>query len=93
MTTITSQHAHRAHLLSGMRTQRERVLLCIQANAPCSRRQIKELTGIEINAVCGRVNTLLKSDLIRVLFEGTDPLTKKTVEYLVVVVKQGELWR
>ena len=91
MTTITSSHAHRAHLLSGMRTQRERVLACIVANAPCSRRQIKELTGIEINAVCGRVNTLLKSDLVRVLHESRDPLTGKVVEYLVPVVNQGEL--
>ena len=92
MTTITSSHAHRAHLLSGMRTQRERVLACIVANAPCSRRQIKELTGIEINAVCGRVNTLLKSDLVAVLFEDRDPNTDKLVEMLGPYEEQGRLW-
>ncbi len=93
MTTITSSHAHREHLLSGrMRTQREVILNCILTQGPVSRRQIKDLTGLEINAVCGRVNTLLKSDMVAVLREERDPNTDKLVEMLGPVVNQGELW-
>src|SRR3972149_8289697 len=75
--TYSSLVGHREHILSGKATsQRNRILACLFESAvPLCRRQIMKLTGIEINAVCGRVNTLIKSELLRVAYEAVDPAT------------------
>ena len=82
--TYTSLSSYRHHVLNGKATsQRNQILDCLfESTVPLSRRQIKELTGLEINAVCGRVNALLKSDLIHVVCESIDSGTDRMVEML-----------
>ncbi len=59
----SSIRAYLEHVKSGKcTTQRERVMYCILDHAPVSRDQISKLTGIPINAVCGRVHSLLHPD-------------------------------
>ncbi len=84
MPTYTSLTSYRQHVMSGRSSsQQAQILAClIEQEVPLSRRQIKVLTGLEINAVTGRVNTLLKSGLIQVAFEAEDPETERVVEYL-----------
>ena len=92
--TYTSLSSYGQHVLNGKATsQRNRILDCLfESGVPLSRRQIKELTGLEINAVCGRVNALLKSDLIHVVCESIDPGTDRMVELLWPQLKQKELF-
>ena len=82
--TYPSLVGHREHVLSGKATsQNNRILTCLFESAvPLCRRQIMKLTGIEINAVCGRVNTLIKSELVRVAYEAVDPATNRLAEFL-----------
>jgi hypothetical protein len=82
--TYTSLVGYREHILSGKATsQRNRILACLFESAvPLCRRQIAKLTNIEINAVCGRVNTLIKSELVRVVYEAVDPATNRLAEFI-----------
>ena len=83
--TYSSLVGYREHVLSGKATsQRNRILACLFESAvPLCRRQIMKLTGIEINAVTGRVNTLIKSELVRVAYEARYPaIDGKLVEFL-----------
>jgi len=82
--TYPSLVGYREHVLSGKATsQNNRILTCLFESAvPLCRRQIAKLTNIEINAVCGRVNTLIKSELVRVVYEAPDPITGKLAQFL-----------
>jgi hypothetical protein len=82
--TYSSLVGYREHVLSGKATsQNNRILTCLFESAvPLCRRQIMKLTGIEINAVCGRVNTLIKSELARVAFEAVDPATGHLAQFI-----------
>jgi len=82
--TYTSLVGYTQHVLSGKATsQNNRILTCLFESAvPLCRRQIMKLTGIEINAVCGRVNTLIKSELLRVAYEAVDPATGRLAQFI-----------
>jgi predicted ArsR family transcriptional regulator len=88
--SLTSLHAHREQIVSGRgQSQRERILECLKASAvPLTRRQISELTRIPINAVCGRVNTLVASELVRVAYEDEDQGTGTSAQFLEPVRPQ-----
>jgi predicted ArsR family transcriptional regulator len=88
--SLTSLHAHQEQIVSGRaQSQRERILECLKASAvPLTRRQISELTRIPINAVCGRVNTLLASDLVRIAYEDEDQGTGTSAQFLEPVRSQ-----
>lgn len=94
--TYTSLTSHRHHVLSGKATsQRNRILTCLfESGVPLSRRQIQEITRIEMGSVTGRANTLLKSDLIRVAYEAKNS-RGQPIEYLEPIwpqLKQKELF-
>src|SRR3990167_6726271 len=82
--TYPSLVGYREHVLSGKATSKNnRILTCLFESAvPLCRRQIMKLTGIEINAVCGRVNTLIKSELLRVAYEAVDPATCRLAQFI-----------
>ena len=63
----TSRRAHHEHVLDGKATtELARILACIRDSAvELNRRQISELTGIPINAVTGRVNSVLEDKDLR----------------------------
>ena len=88
--SLTSTHAHREQIVSGRaQSQRERILECLKNSAvPLTRRQISELTRIPINAVCGRVNTLVASELVRVAYEDEDQGTGTSAQFLEPVRPQ-----
>ena len=95
--TYTSLVGYREHVLSGKATsQRNQILICLFESAvPLTRFQISQITRIRLSSVCGRVNVLLKSDLIHVAYEATDPNTGKLAEYLEPVwpqLKQKKLF-
>lgn len=82
----TSIWAYREHLNSGKaRTQRDKIYLAMMfMNHPVNRNEICEMTGFRINAVCGRVNELLKMQVVEVAHKKVDPNGPATtpVEYL-----------
>jgi predicted ArsR family transcriptional regulator len=86
----TSLHAHQEQIVSGRaQSQRERILECLKNSAvPLTRRQISEVTRIPINAVCGRVNTLVASELVRVAYEDEDQGTGTSAQFLEPVRPQ-----
>jgi len=88
--SLTSLHAHRDQIVSGRaQTQRERILECLKNSAvPLTRRQISELTHIPINAVCGRVSTLLVSDLVCIAYEDEDQGSGTRAQFLEPVRPQ-----
>jgi len=64
-------------------TQRERILDFLERHQmPRNRREISVMTGISINAVCGRVNALLEDDELHVAYVDEDQVTGKRVEFL-----------
>ena len=88
--TYTSLVGYREHVISGKATsQSNRILGCLfESDTPLDRRQLSVLTRIPINAVCGRVNTLIKSELVRVAYEAVDPATGRLAEFLEPVWPQ-----
>jgi len=88
--SLTSTHAHREQIVSGRaQSQRERILECLKNSAvPLTRRQISELTRIPINAVCGRVDTLLVSELVCIAYEDEDQGTGTSAQFLEPVRPQ-----
>jgi chromosome segregation and condensation protein ScpB len=94
MPTLTSLTSYREAVLNGkLSGQRARIMACLFDSAvPLSRQQITQVTGIPINAVCGRVNELLgrvkdipeekQIKLIRVAYEEKHPISGGTREYL-----------
>ncbi len=89
----TSRAAYQEHVRSGRaKTQREIILELLEKKwVPHNRRQISLLTGIPINAVCGRVNALLEDGALRVAYVDEDPVTGKRVEYLEPAPMQARL--
>lgn len=62
---LTSKIAYKELIESGKdKTQRAKILQCLIEKGQMSRRNISMHTGIEINAVCGRVNELLAAKVI-----------------------------
>ncbi len=45
-------------------TQKQRVYQAIKASGPLTRQELAKLTGLAINAICGRVNELLKEGVV-----------------------------
>jgi len=94
----TSIDAYQEQALSGRsRTQRERILKFLEDHQlPRNRREISIMTGISINAVCGRVNDMLYEGQLHVAYIDQDPVTRKKVEYVEPKPKdpvQGRLFR
>ena len=44
------------------KTQRERILECLENSKPLTRLQISDITGIRLTSVCGRVNALIENN-------------------------------
>ena len=93
MPTLTSLTSYREAVLSGATgSQRGKILACLFDSAvPLSRQQITQVTGIPLNAVCGRVNQLLgrekvpekqREPLIKVAYEEKHPVSGGVREYL-----------
>lgn len=62
---FTSIAALVAHAASGAKMMnRHRILQHLHEESPCSRVQISKSTGIPLNEVCGRVNELLKENIV-----------------------------
>ena len=66
------------------RVQRSRILKAIIKHRNVSRRELQKHTGIDINAVCGRVNELMKSGFIT---EGPRRQCKVTGSIITPLVK------
>ena len=61
-------------------TQKQRILKLInEENKPMSRKEISAVTGYEINAITGRVNTLLKEGKIKEVDKRRCQITNKTI--------------
>ena len=88
----TSIRAYMKSAVDGkLKPQRLRIYDCLMDSAvPLTRRQISKLTGIEINAVTGRVNSMISSErpLIKVAYIGNDPATGNRAEFLEPVWPQ-----
>ena len=88
MVKDTSWKAYQDILRGGIAaTQAERVLQAINyyPEKGVTRAQLSASLGMPINSVCGRVNELLKAEVIYVAGTGKCPVTGRTVEILKVV--------
>lgn len=88
MVKDTSWQAYQEILRGGIAaTQAERVLQALNyyPNNGVTRAQLSSDLGMPINSVCGRVNELLKAEVIYVSGTGKCPVTGRTVEMLKVV--------
>lgn len=88
MVKDTSWQAYQEILRGGTALkQAEQVLQTINYFSPdaTTRAQVAQAMGLGINAVCGRVNELLKAEVIYVSGTGKCPVTGRTVEMLKVV--------
>lgn len=84
----TSWKAYQDILRGGVAdTQAQQVLQTISyyPDAGVSRAQVARAMGLAINSVCGRVNQLLKDEVIYVAGVGACPVTGRKVELLKVV--------
>lgn len=84
----TSWKAYQDILRGGIAaTQAEKVLQAINyyPEMGVTRAQLSAALGMPINSVCGRVNELLKAEVIYVSGTGKCPVTGRTVETLKVV--------
>lgn len=87
MVKDTSWQAYQEILRGGVAVkQAEKVLQTINYYpSGVSRATVARAMGMPINAVCGRVNELLKAEVIYVSGTGKCPVTGRTVEMLKVV--------
>lgn len=84
----TSWKAYQDILRGGVAaTQAEKVLQAINyyPESGVTRAQLSAALGMPINAVCGRVNELLKAEVIYVSGTGKCQVTGRTVETLKVI--------
>ena len=85
MVTDTSLQSYFEHKDSGKMGNQEKIVYdYIKSHHGCSRNQIEKGTNIRINAVCGRVNQLIRKKLVGVIGIRNDPITKRKVEILGV---------
>lgn len=90
----TSVRSYRTHWREGKATGQQLIIIqAMQRGIAYSRRDLARLTGLEINAVCGRVAEML-DDKIAALVPGPrqiDPVTGKRVS--TVELNTGERQR
>ena len=86
MIRMTSKKAYDELKTTGKElTQKERILqLLIEQQRPLSLQEICALTGIQINAVSGRVNTLKKERRVHESTKRPCGVTKKTITPIIV---------
>ena len=78
----TSLNAYR-NMGHGLGQQQNKILMFMMPGEPYTRLEISEYLQIPINAVCGRVNELMKEGLIEVRGKIQCPVSKNIVEAMV----------
>ena len=78
----TSRVAYEDLKMSGKRlTQKERIVRVLkEKETPMSRKEISVMTGIEINAVSGRVNDLIKDGKLKEASSRKCFISRKTIK-------------
>lgn len=89
----TSREAYHDHRDSGkMSKQESRIFEFLQGYPNgLTRRQIAQRTGLDLSAVCGRVNSLVSAELLREFPGGKCPITGRRAKWVAPMPKQGEL--
>ncbi len=84
----------RNHRITGKsRTQKQRIMVYMRAQCFASRRQISKATGIELGAVAGRVNSLVKDGQLHIIEPMRRcPVSGQLVTFLTVPIPQGGLF-
>lgn len=65
--------------------RREQVLEAIREHRGVSRSEIAKITGLRVSSVCGRVNELIKMNLVVVSGTAWDAETQRNVEAVAAV--------
>ncbi len=87
--TQSSITAYNQEVRSGkIPTQRQRILDLLMEGQPMTRRMIGKILNMELGAVSGRVNALIKSDLVKEAYYGMCPHSGKRVQFIEVVWPQ-----
>lgn len=77
----TSIIAYDQHKASGkLTTQAQHIFDCMQFNRDYSRRELMSVTGLEINAICGRVNELVAKGALCVGNSRKCSITNKLIQ-------------
>jgi DNA-binding MarR family transcriptional regulator len=65
-----------------LQPMQERILACFAGDCGrgYTRKQLRDMTGLELSSVCGRVNSLIAAGLLEVIGEVRDPATGKMQE-------------
>lgn len=83
---ITSMFAYQEHKESGkMGKQARSILHKMDLNKDYSRREIVELTGLELSSVCGRINELLQIGVLKEVSQRKCKITGKTIKPVVKI--------
>ena len=69
-----------------------KILVALKAGRAYTRKQLRDLTKMELSSVCGRVKSLLKAGLIEVQGEALDKHTGKRQELIGLPSAQGSLF-
>lgn len=90
--STTSVGSYRELVRSGNATNQQFLIInAMQQGVSYSRREIARMTGLEINAVCGRVDELIKAGAVVECPARLDPVTRRRVQ--TVELNTGEKQR
>ena len=80
----TSVMAYKEHRATGkVGSQAMYIFETLEFNKGYSRREIVEITGLELSSVCGRINEMLQSGMIEELVPRKCNVTGKTIKPIV----------
>ena len=80
----TSVMAYKEHRATGkVGSQAMYIFEALEFNKGYSRREIVEITGLELSSVCGRINEMLQSGMIEELVPRKCNVTGKTIKPIV----------
>jgi hypothetical protein len=83
---ITSIFAYKEHKETGkVGNQAMSIFHKMDLNKDYSRREIVQLTGLELSSVCGRVNEMLQAGLLKEVSQRKCSVTGKTIKPVVKI--------
>lgn len=83
---MTSIFAYKEHQETGkLGNQARSILHKMDLNKEYSRREIVQLTGLELSSVCGRVNEMLQAGVLKEVSQRKCSVTGKTVKPVVKI--------
>lgn len=75
-----------------LQPMQQSILDALKGGRLYTRKQLRDVTGMELSSVCGRVNSLLAAGLVELRGDSVDPKTGKRQELIGLAKTQHELF-